>query len=149
MDTFATIVTAVAAVVVSYLLQKPYVRVVKMFANGQASYTTYKLKNAGAGTASCIVLQDRYGNPIDLDVKLGQLVKYVDALSPGADITVGVLDSSVPVKVHYENIFGLLFHTELGEGGNRFRMVGRKTWRFVHTVPPAVRSEFPHHWWRR
>ncbi len=58
-STGATIVTAIAAAAISYLLQKPYVRVVKMFSGGKVDYTTYKLKNAGAATAICVVLQDR------------------------------------------------------------------------------------------
>lgn len=146
-STLATLVTAFAAAVISYLLQKPYVRVVKMFVNGKPDHTTYKLKNAGAATAICIVLQDRYGHAIDLDVKLSQLVKSVDALPQGGEIKVRIPDSSEPVSAHYENLFGLLFQTELSDAGNRFRMTGRKTWRW-RSVPVDVRREFPRRWWR-
>jgi hypothetical protein len=138
-----------AAAVISYLLQKPYVRVVKMFQGGKPDYTIYKLKNAGQSTAICIVLQDRYGHAIDLDVKLNQLVKSVDALSPGAEIIIGVPSASEPVNAYYENLFGLLFHTELVDSGNRFRMAARKSWPWIHRLPAEVRSELPGHWWRR
>lgn len=147
-STLATVVTAFAAAVISYLLQKPYVRVVKMFVNGRPDSTTYKLKNAGAATAMCIVLQDGYGHAIDLDVKIGQLVKSVDALPQGAEITVRIPDSSEPALAHYENLFGLLFHTELSDAGNRFRMTARKTWPW-HSVPADVRRELPSRRWRR
>jgi hypothetical protein len=152
-STLATVVTALVAAVISYLLQKPlqkpYVRVVKMFVNGKPDYTTYKLKNAGAATATCIVVQDRYGHAIDLDVRLSQLVKSVDALPQGSEITVGIPDSSEPVSVHYENLFGLLFHTELSDAGNRFRMTARKTLWPWHRIPADVRRELPTRWWRR
>jgi hypothetical protein len=150
LPTVATVVTAFAAAVISYLLQKPYVRVVKMFNAGIADPTVYKLKNAGAATAICVVLQDALGQPIDLDLKLGQLVRYVDALPAGAEIKIEVPNGNLPVRVHYENLFGLLFHTDLADAGNRFRMVARKTWPFTNGVPPnAVFSELPSHWWRR
>lgn len=147
LDAIATVVTAFIAGLISYHLQKPYVRVVKMFVNGKPDYTHYKLKNAGAASAICIVLQDRYGHAIDLDVKLGQLVKSVDALPQGGEITIGIPDSSEPVRVHYENLFGFVFRTELADAGNRFRMNSRKTWRW-RSVPPDVRREFPSRWWR-
>jgi len=149
-STVATVVTALAAVVISYLLQKPYVRVVKMFKAGAPDPTAYKLKNAGAATAVCIVLQDAHGQPIDLDLDLGQPVRYVDALHPGAEIKVGVPNGNLPVRAHYENLFGLLFHTDLADAGNRFRMAARKTLPFTRWVPSdPVFSELPAHWWRR
>lgn len=149
-STAMTVITAAAAAVISYLLQKPYVRVVKMFRDGgKTDHTTYKLKNAGAATAICVVLQDCYGHSIDLDLKLGQFVKYVDALPPGAEITIHVPDASKPVNVYYENLFGLLFRTQLTDAGNRFRMTARKTWPFTDSVPRAISSELPAHWWRR
>jgi hypothetical protein len=148
-STIATIVTAIAAAAISYILQKPYVRVVKMFRNGTATSTVYKLKNAGAATAICVVLQDRYGHVIDLDLALSQRVRYVDALPQEAEITIGVPDSGEPVNVYYENLFGLLFRTQLTDAGNRFRMTARKVWPLFDAVPDAVFSELPSHWWRR
>jgi hypothetical protein len=148
LDLLVTLLTAFVTAVIAYLLQKPYVRVVKMFQNGKPSYTHYKLKNAGAATAICIVLQDRYGHAIDVDVQINQLVKSVDALSPGSEIKIGIPESSEPVRVYYENLFGLLFHTELADAGNRFRMIGRKTLPW-HSVPTDVRRELPAHPWRR
>jgi hypothetical protein len=148
LSTIATLITAVAAAVISYSLQKPYVRVVKMFNQGKPSYTHYKLKNAGAATAICIVLQDRYGHAINLDLQISQLVQSVDALSPAGEIKVIIPDSSEPIRVHYENLFGLLFHTELTDAGNRFRMIGRKTLPW-HSIPVDVRRELPARRWRR
>ena len=144
-----TVFTAAAAIAIAYLLQKPYVRVVKMFRQGKLDRTTYKLKNAGAGTAISVVLQDRAGEAIDLDLRLDQAVRSIDALGPGAEITIKISDGREPVCVHYENLFGLLFHTELRDAANRFWMTGRKTWPYVHSLPPGVRSEMPRHWWRR
>jgi hypothetical protein len=136
--TLATVVTAVAAAVISYLLQKPYVRVVKMFKGGAPDPNAYKLKNAGTATAVCTVLQDAHGQPLDLDLNLGQLIRYVDGLHPGSEIKVGVPNGNLPVRAHYENLFGLLFHTDLADAGNRFRMTARKTWPFTRWVPPGV-----------
>lgn len=148
LSTIATVVTAAAAAVISYLLQKPYVRVVKLFVEGKPNSGAYKLKNAGTATAISIVLQDRYGQAIDLDLKLAQLVKSVDALSQSGEITIRVPDSREPIRVHYENLFGILFHTDLADAGNRFRMRARKTWPW-NSVPADVRRELPSHWWRR
>ena len=148
----ATIVTAAATIAITYLLQKPYVRVVKLFlpgTGGTQNRKKYKLKNAGAGTAICIVLQDKYGEAIDLDLNLSQAVRSVDALSPGSEITIGIPDSREPARVYYENLFGLLFHTQLTDAANRFWMLGRKTWPRFGRLPGGVRSELPHHWWRR
>lgn len=78
----AGLVTAVASVVITYLLSKPYVRVVKMFRAGKTDSTSYKLKNAGSATALNIVLQDRLGQAADIDLRLGHRVKYVDASTP-------------------------------------------------------------------
>src|SRR5688572_26127822 len=147
--TIATVATAFATVVISYLLQKPYVRVVKMFNAGRPDHTTYKLKNAGAATAICIVLQDRYQHVIDLDLRLGQDVRYVDALNAGAEIKIRIRDAREPMSAYYENLFGLLFRTELSDAGNRFNMTARKVWPFLHAVPDSVWTELPSHWWRR
>jgi hypothetical protein len=148
--TITGLITAAAGFVISYLLQKPYIRVVRMFSNGSAiNPQLYKLKNAGAATAICIVLEDAYGNPIELDLNLAQRVKSVDALAPGGEIMIVVPDSNEPRAVYYENLFGLLFHTRLEDAGNRFRMTARKTWPFLDSVSRAVFSELPPHWWRR
>lgn len=149
LSTVAAIGTAIATAAISYTLQKPYVRVVKLFIDGKVNYGAYKLKNAGAATAICVVLQDRYGHAIDLDLKIVQLVKYVDALPQGAEITVRIPGSCEPVRVYYENLFGLLFHPELTDAGNRFRMSARKTLPVFHSVPDAIFSELSSHWWRR
>jgi hypothetical protein len=95
-----------------------------------------------------VVLQDRYGNAIDLDLRLGQLVKFVDALPQAAEMVIDIPDASDVVAVYYENLFGLLYETKLEEAGNRFRMTARKTWPW-HNVPEGVRRELPNHWWRR
>jgi hypothetical protein len=105
----ATVITAAATLAIGYLLAKPYVRLVKLFRAGKVDRTAYKLKSAGAATAISVVLQDQDGNAIDLDVKLGQRVRSVDALSPGAEIEIGIPDGTEPVCLHYENLFGLLF----------------------------------------
>lgn len=149
LSALATIMTALASGFISYLLQKPYVRVVRMFSGGKVDATIYTLKNAGAATAICVVLQDRYRHPIGLDVKLDQRVKYVDALPQGAAITIHVVDGREPVSVYYENLFGLLFCTHLTAAGNRYRMRARKVWPLFDSVPDAVFSELPSHWWRR
>ncbi len=146
LSTFATVVTAAASIFVSYHLQRPYVRVVKMFVNGKPDPTRYKLKNAGAATAVCVVLQDRYKNPIELDVKLGQQVGFVDAIPPGGEITVIISSDVVPLAAYYENLFGLLFATSLKDAGNRFRMTSRQVW---WGVPSGNLGELPQHWWRR
>ena len=52
--------------------------------------------------------------------------------------------------LYYENLFGLLFETELVDSGNRFRMTGRKVWPlFGRAAPKKVVDELPQHWWRR
>jgi hypothetical protein len=77
------IITAIAAIAIAYHLQKPYVRVVKLFINGQVTRTHYKLKNAGPATAISLVLADHFGNPVEMDIRLGQRVTNIDALGPG------------------------------------------------------------------
>ena len=144
----ASVLTAAAGLLIAYVLQKPYVRAAKMFRQGKVDRKTLKLKNAGAATAICIVLQDHYGHAIDLDLKLDQLAKSVDALVPGAQITITIPDESQPVCLYHENLFGWLFRTELTEVANRFQMVGRKVWR-PFSVPREVNRELPEHWWRR
>lgn len=148
-STVATVITAVMSIAIAYLLQKPYVRVVKMFRDGKVDRTKFKLKNAGAGTAISVVLQDRYGEAIDLDIQLGQAVRAIDALSPGTEIRITIPDGREPSCVHYENLFGLLFRTELRDGANRFLMTGRKMWPVFDRLPSGIRNEMPPHWWRR
>ena len=145
----ASLLTAVAGLFIAYLLQKPYVRAVKMFRGGQTDPKTLKLKNVGPATAIRVVLEDRHGHPIELDLKLGQGFKHVDALAPGKEITVTIPNGSRPVHIYYENLFGLLFRTELQDVGNRFQMVGRKVWPIVHPVSREVYVELPLHRWRR
>jgi hypothetical protein len=150
-STVVDVFTFFAAAVISYTLQKPYVRIVKMFTLGTnaADPTEYKLKNAGAGPALCVVLQDSHGQPIDLDLKLGQIVNHVDALAPGEAINVTLPNRNLPVRIHYENLFGVLFHTELVDAGSRFRMAARKTWPIIHDTPKAIFAALPARWWRK
>jgi hypothetical protein len=139
-----TMATALATIALTFLVQRPYVRLIKVLTPDRLRTARYTLKNTGPGTAVSVILQDGDGNVIALGTTREALVQAIDKLPPGATVWITVPEDIEPVCAYYESPVGLLFRTQLAEW-----MTGRKIWPVVDDLPAAVRRALPRHWWRR